>query len=1259
MIGYLISLFNARSCFKELLIACIESALAAYEDTAGLADISMALLGPEISPIPNAFSVEQVLHTIQGALSNDSSTRVAAETHIRAWESDAAPGFLVSLLRIVEQQQSIDGSIRLLAVVIAKNAVGSSWRKTLGTREWSRVPDEEKALVKEATVSLMLSEPLERLATQLALLLTNIARFDFPGRAPNMLNQLLNVAGSQDAPPTQRLRAMKALYNVLRGLSTKRFVIETPQQPVNGSAGPGLGPMADLRQLSQQINAERELFKDKLAECFQPVGRLFGAHCEAFASLAPGWDFHAPMAKAAASSLTELLMLAPTPSETLPEGAVEVLGKMHLAMMAFTHLQNNAALAGISPQQRRMWEDLAGKLCERMTRCVIAALDHYAVPFAIMVTPFLELYVENALISLDAATVRAMRAKRRVGLVRFIAKALLNPFYRPEWAASSLPLALLPPDRRQLEASRSKAMVAQDALARMLSLSGGLCAPLVEAIISKYVALSPEELEEWRDDPESYARSMDVESGPDADTPRPIGVGLLLCMLERGGDDVVMALLKLAQRMQATSPPTQESVLMREACYRCIGEGFNHISTVVNFSSWYATELSPQLMARLPEFLNGTQDLSSSVLQARALWLLGVCGSNLGGEQWCGAYQLVVQHMASKDLVVALTAVSSSLALTAAIMDDQAALDQHEAANKPKPGMPNLMTLQLQETAAQQQGDEVDEIIAETKARVELRVNSLSETMSVALGGCFAMLERLVEVESMVRVLQLVSVLVEVMGVRILPHVGILAAALPHIWATASSHLATPRSLGSGASPGSKGSGTTPYSSKTGASSEDTGAVVRLHSALIAVLTHLVGKLRAVAVRDPQIAGVIFPLLNFSTSLGSQESECLVEEAFRLWNTTICSLPEVPQQMLDLLPHLGALLTRGKDNAAVFPIIESYLLLGAAAALHPLSNAIQTSLERASNDISKAVVSSSSSQPSVPPSSANGKSVLPMASRGPQSLSPETAAEAMAAAALADVMLQLFPQDTPALLSSTFRSMASLVAHPSLPLQGVNVKALNVMEGFLEVLGRLLLTGPGLYAALLEGLPEGASARFLDRWLQIASARFLEEVMGVRTMAMLGRYRRRIAIASMSSLVAADTCPDIYEPLKLVRVVSLALQAVLDNNEFRTDQTELDSLDFKNDLAEDYVMARRLSITRNDPIRNMNIPEKVRLLLQQLALRIGGEDFLRNLVQQHASLRVCGQLASVLQGVTDFSDSGDDELLYGPGLLPSRNQLLS
>jgi hypothetical protein len=85
---------------------------------------------------------------------------------------------------------------------------------------------------------------------------------------------------------------------------------------------------------------------------------------------------------------------------------------------------------------------MGGKLCERMTRCVIAALDQYPIPFAALLPPFLTLHVENALIALDAATVRAMRAKRRVLMVRFIAKALLNPFYRPEWASAPIHHAL-------------------------------------------------------------------------------------------------------------------------------------------------------------------------------------------------------------------------------------------------------------------------------------------------------------------------------------------------------------------------------------------------------------------------------------------------------------------------------------------------------------------------------------------------------------------------------------------------------------------------------------------------------------------------------------------------------------------------------------------------------------------------------------------------------------------------------------------------
>lgn len=155
-------------------------------------------------------------------------------------------------------------------------------------------------------------------------------------------------------------------------------------------------------------------------------------------------------------------------------------------------------------------------------------------------------------------------------------------------------------------------------------------------------------------------------------------------------------------------------------------------------------------------------------------------------------------------------------------------------------------------------------------------------------------------------------------------------------------------------------------------------------------------------------------------------------------------------------------------------------------------------------------------------------------------LSAETPAEAMSAAALIDVLLQLFPPGgsaaaSPAqhgpivqLVAPALRAMAALLAHPAVPSAGLNVKIINIFEGFLEVLGRLWLLSPMTFPELVAGLDVaqaqaaaavaaaqaanggagggagtgagavegGAVERLLDRWLTIAAARFLEEVVG-------------------------------------------------------------------------------------------------------------------------------------------------------------------
>jgi hypothetical protein len=349
-----------------------------------------------------------------------------------------------------------------------------------------------------------------------------------------------------------------------------------------------------------------------------------------------------------------------------------------------------------------------------------------------------------------------------------------------------------------------RARTAHDALSAMLA--PPQVGPLVEALVAKYVALSGDELEEWQADPEGYIRSLELEAAPDADTPRPVGVGLLLCMLERGGEGPGRALIDLAASLQQQGDGAPaEVLLMREACYRCERDGGTGHRR--RCCPWLAcTERQRQLGAQPPnstlctrqghwrglppcvfdhffpqlvqrrnrapaagsagcvqdargrEHHNGraagaargsgrgacvalqprgnrqapVRALTHHLLtrqhpllqplarQARALWLVGACCSELPQQQWVEAYGLCVAHMGAADLVVsclwavglhsrglgrllvprwnggqepnqtvpsairvtqvALQAVQAVMMMTAALLDDQAVLDQANAA---------------------------------------------------------------------------------------------------------------------------------------------------------------------------------------------------------------------------------------------------------------------------------------------------------------------------------------------------------------------------------------------------------------------------------------------------------------------------------------------------------------------------------------------------------------------------------------------------
>ena len=167
----------------------------------------------------NQVTVEEVYKTLVEVESIDNRVRKPAENKLQNWESSSTNGFLSSLVQIINKRGEVTDQLRLLACIVAKNAVGSSWRKTISTREWSHVSLEEKILLRTLLPEILLKEPSDPIAIQISLLISNIARFDFPKDWPDIVEilALKATAGTKE----EKYRSIVALKYIFQALQTK------------------------------------------------------------------------------------------------------------------------------------------------------------------------------------------------------------------------------------------------------------------------------------------------------------------------------------------------------------------------------------------------------------------------------------------------------------------------------------------------------------------------------------------------------------------------------------------------------------------------------------------------------------------------------------------------------------------------------------------------------------------------------------------------------------------------------------------------------------------------------------------------------------------------------------------------------------------------------------------------------------------------------------------------------------------------------
>ncbi|KAM1351605.1 hypothetical protein COP2_032275 [Malus domestica] len=154
---------------------------------------------------------------LANSLSGDENVRKPAELALS--QSEARPGFCSCLMEVITAKDLVAHvDVRLLASVYFKNSVNRYWRHR---RDSSGISNEEKMHLRQKLLSHF-GEENDQIAKVLAVLVSKIARIDYPKEWPQLLSVLAQKLQSTDVLSSHRI--FLTLFRTLKELSSKRLI---------------------------------------------------------------------------------------------------------------------------------------------------------------------------------------------------------------------------------------------------------------------------------------------------------------------------------------------------------------------------------------------------------------------------------------------------------------------------------------------------------------------------------------------------------------------------------------------------------------------------------------------------------------------------------------------------------------------------------------------------------------------------------------------------------------------------------------------------------------------------------------------------------------------------------------------------------------------------------------------------------------------------------------------------------------------------
>lgn len=512
--------------------------------------------------------------------------------------------------------------VRLLASVYFKNSITRYWRHR---RDSPGISNDEKVHLRKKLL-LHIREENSQIALQLAVLISKIARIDYPKDWPDLFSILAQHLQSADMLASHRI--FMVLFRTLKELSTKRLT-------------------SDKRIFSEIASHLFEYTWSLWQRDVQSILQGFSALSQALTSTSILEQQNNMLLTCErwllCSKIIRQLIISGYASDVT--SAEEVRQVKEVCPVVLNAIQSFLPYyTSFREGQIKFW-DFTQRACIKLLKVLVALQCRHPYSFGNKsVLPAIMDFCLNKITSPEPALTSF---EQFLIQCMVLVKSILEcKEYKPKLTGRVMSESGDSLDQRKQNIS----MVVADMLTSILP--NDRVVLLCNILIRRYFIYTAKDLDEWYQNPESFHHEQDMIQW--TEKLRPCAEALYIVLFENNRHVLAPVVVSILHEAMHGSPPLENEMtpgmLLKDAAYSAAGHVYYELSNYLNFSEWFHGSLTLELSNDHPNM---------RIIHRKIALILGQWVSEIKGDTRKLVYHALIRLLQDNDIAVRLAACRS------------------------------------------------------------------------------------------------------------------------------------------------------------------------------------------------------------------------------------------------------------------------------------------------------------------------------------------------------------------------------------------------------------------------------------------------------------------------------------------------------------------------------------------------------------------------------------------------------------------------